>query len=35
MKLVDQFNAMFRTSQKQGMIQEILAGYRLDAAPLE
>jgi polar amino acid transport system substrate-binding protein len=34
-KLVDQFNATFRILHKQGAIQEILARYRMDAAPLE
>jgi polar amino acid transport system substrate-binding protein len=34
-KLVDQFNATFRTLHKQGVIQEILTRYRMDAAPLE
>src|SRR5215475_36890 len=33
--LVDQFNAAFRTLHKQGVIQEILARYRMDPAPLE
>jgi polar amino acid transport system substrate-binding protein len=34
-KLVDQFNVTFRTLHKQGVIQEILTRYRMDAAPLE
>jgi polar amino acid transport system substrate-binding protein len=34
-KLVDQFNTAFRGLHKQGAIQDILARYRLDAAPLE
>jgi polar amino acid transport system substrate-binding protein len=34
-KLVDQFNATFRTLHRQGVIQEILTRYRMDAAPLE
>jgi polar amino acid transport system substrate-binding protein len=34
-KLVDQFNATFRTLHKQGVIQEILGRYRMDAAALE
>jgi polar amino acid transport system substrate-binding protein len=34
-KLVDQFNATFRTLHKKGVIQEILARHRIDAAPLE
>jgi len=33
--LVDQFSAAFRTLHKQGVIQEILARYRMDPAPLE
>ena len=31
-QLVDQFNTTFRTLHKQGVIQEILARYRMDAA---
>jgi polar amino acid transport system substrate-binding protein len=34
-KLVEQFNATFRTLHKQGVIQEILARYRMDVAALE
>ena len=34
-KLVDQFNATYRTLHKQGVIQEILGRYRMEAAPLE
>ena len=34
-RLVDQFNAAFRALHKQGVIQEILTRYRMDAAPLE
>jgi polar amino acid transport system substrate-binding protein len=34
-KLVDQFNATFRVLHKQGVIQDILTRYRMDAAPLE
>ncbi|MGH7421503.1 MAG: substrate-binding periplasmic protein [Candidatus Rokuibacteriota bacterium] len=34
-KVVDEFNATFRTLHKQGVIQEILARYRMDPAPLE
>jgi polar amino acid transport system substrate-binding protein len=34
-KLVDQFNTTFRTLHKQGVIQEILGRYRMDAATLE
>ena len=34
-KLVDQFNAAFRNSYKRGVIQEILAKYKMDAAQLE
>jgi len=34
-KLVDQFNVTFRTLHKQGVIQEILARYRMDAAAPE
>jgi ABC-type amino acid transport substrate-binding protein len=34
-KLVDQFNATFRNLHKRGLIQEILAKYKMDAAPLE
>lgn len=33
--LVEQFNATFRTLHKQGVIQEILTRYKMDAAPLE
>jgi polar amino acid transport system substrate-binding protein len=33
--LVDQFNAAFRGLHKQGVIQEILGRYRMDAAALE
>jgi polar amino acid transport system substrate-binding protein len=33
--LVDRFNATFRALHQQGVIQEILARYRMDAAPLE
>ena len=34
-KVVDQFNATFRALHKQGVIQEILGRYRMDAAALE
>jgi polar amino acid transport system substrate-binding protein len=34
-KLVDQFNTTFRNLHKRGVIQEILAKYKMDAAPLE
>ena len=34
-QLVDQFNTTFRTLHKQGVIQEILARYRMDAASPE
>jgi polar amino acid transport system substrate-binding protein len=34
-KLVDQFNAVFRNLYKRGVIQEILAKYKMDAAQLE
>jgi ABC-type amino acid transport substrate-binding protein len=34
-KLVDQFNATFRNSHKRGLIQEILAKYKMDPAQLE
>jgi polar amino acid transport system substrate-binding protein len=34
-KLVDQFNETFRTLHKQGIVQELLGRYRMDAAPLE
>jgi polar amino acid transport system substrate-binding protein len=34
-KLVDQFNATFRNLHKRGVIQEILAKHKMDAAPLE
>lgn len=34
-KLVDQFNATFRDLHKRGVIQEILAKYKMDAAPLD
>src|SRR5215472_16743628 len=34
-KLVDQFNATFRTLQKQGVIQEVLTRYKMDPAPPE
>ena len=34
-KLVDQFNASFRSLHKRGVIQEILAKYKMDAAQLE
>jgi len=34
-KLVDQFNAEFRNLYKRGVIQEILAKYKMDAAQLE
>ena len=33
--LVDRFNAAFRTLHKQGVVQEILARYKMDAAPPE
>ena len=33
--LVDQFNATFRTLYKQGVVQEVLARYKMDPAPLE
>lgn len=34
-KLVDQFNSSFAALHKKGVIQEILARYRMDATPLE
>jgi polar amino acid transport system substrate-binding protein len=34
-KLVDQFNATFRNLHKRGVIQEILAKYKMNSAPLE
>jgi polar amino acid transport system substrate-binding protein len=34
-KLVDQFNQTFRNLHKRGIIQEILAKYKMDAAQLE
>jgi polar amino acid transport system substrate-binding protein len=34
-KLVEQFNATFRTLHKQGVVHEILGRYRMDAAVLE
>ena len=34
-KLVDQFNATFRSLHKRGIIQEILGKHKMDAAPLE
>jgi polar amino acid transport system substrate-binding protein len=34
-KLVEQFNQTFRNLHKRGLIQEILAKYKMDAAPLE
>jgi polar amino acid transport system substrate-binding protein len=34
-KLVDQFNAAFRNLYKRGVIQEILAKYKMDVAQLE
>ena len=34
-KLVDRFNATFRTLHKQGVVQQILGRYRMEAAPLE
>ncbi|HXV81212.1 MAG TPA: transporter substrate-binding domain-containing protein, partial [Candidatus Binatia bacterium] len=34
-KVVDQFSAGFRNLHKRGVIQEILAKYKMDAAPLE
>lgn len=34
-QVVEQFNAAFRTLHKKGVIQEILAKYKMDAAPLE
>jgi polar amino acid transport system substrate-binding protein len=34
-KLVDQFNEAFRTLHKQGVIQDILGRYHMDAAPLD
>lgn len=34
-KLVDQFNSTFRNLHKRGVIQEILAKYKMDAAPLD
>ncbi len=33
--LVDRFNSTFRTLHRQGVIHDILARYRMDAAPLE
>jgi polar amino acid transport system substrate-binding protein len=34
-KLVEQFNQTFRNLHKRGIIQEILAKYKMDAAQLE
>lgn len=34
-KLVDQFNTMFRDLHKREIIQQILAKYKMEAAPLE
>jgi polar amino acid transport system substrate-binding protein len=34
-KLVDQFNQTFRSLHKHGVIQEILAKYKMEAAQLE
>jgi polar amino acid transport system substrate-binding protein len=34
-KLVDRFNATFRTLHRQGVVQQILGRYRMEAAPLE
>jgi polar amino acid transport system substrate-binding protein len=34
-KLVDQFNTTFRNLHKRGVIQEILAKHKMDAAPLD
>jgi len=34
-KLVDQFNATFRDLHKRGVIQEILAKFKMDDAQLE
>ena len=34
-KLVDQFNVTFRNLHKRGVIQEILAKYKMNSAPLE
>jgi polar amino acid transport system substrate-binding protein len=34
-KLVDQFNSTFRNLHKRGVIQEILAKYKMNSAPLE
>jgi polar amino acid transport system substrate-binding protein len=34
-KLVDEFNATFRRLHKQGVIQQVLARYKMDAAALE
>src|SRR5262249_30724339 len=33
--VVDQFNETFRTLHKRGLVQEILARYKMDPAPLE
>jgi polar amino acid transport system substrate-binding protein len=34
-KLVDEFSATYRALHRQGVVQEILAHYRMEAAPLE
>jgi ABC-type amino acid transport substrate-binding protein len=34
-KVVDEFNTTFRSLYKRGVIQEILAKYKMDAAQLE
>ena len=34
-KVIDQFNTTFRALHKEGVIQEILGRYRMDATPLE
>lgn len=34
-KLVDEFDATFRRLHRQGVIQQVLKAYRMDAAPLE
>ena len=33
--IVDRFNDTFRTLQKRGVVQEVLARYKMDPAPLE
>jgi ABC-type amino acid transport substrate-binding protein len=34
-KLVDEFDATFRRLHKQGVIQQVLKAYKMDAAALE